>query len=50
MSASQSGRPPRLAVAGAALAVIAGLCTVLPPSARAADTELNVYNWSDYIA
>ena len=50
MSASQSGRPPRLAVAGAALAVIAGLCTVLPPPARAADTELNVYNWSDYIA
>ncbi|HTR09954.1 MAG TPA: polyamine ABC transporter substrate-binding protein [Paraburkholderia sp.] len=40
----------RHAVAIAALAVCAGLTATSSELARAADGELNVYNWSDYIA
>ncbi|MCG5075562.1 polyamine ABC transporter substrate-binding protein [Paraburkholderia tagetis] len=40
----------RHAVALAALAVCAGLTATSSAPARAADNQLNVYNWSDYIA
>ncbi|CAE6764084.1 Putrescine-binding periplasmic protein SpuD [Paraburkholderia domus] len=40
----------RHAIAIAALAVTAGLTSIASPSAYAADTELNIYNWSEYIA
>ncbi|KVF68330.1 ABC transporter substrate-binding protein [Burkholderia sp. FL-7-2-10-S1-D7] len=38
----------RAAVAGTRIAAVTAACTVA--FAHAADTELNVYNWSDYIA
>jgi Spermidine/putrescine-binding periplasmic protein len=37
-------------IAGAALVAITGLLLSCSPPVKAADTELNVYNWSDYIA
>jgi len=40
----------RHAVAGAALLAMTGLSALSATPALAADTELNVYNWSDYIA
>jgi putrescine transport system substrate-binding protein len=40
----------RHAVASAAVLVVGGLAAVSSPAVQAADTELNVYNWSDYIA
>ncbi|CAN0623944.1 putrescine ABC transporter periplasmic binding protein [Burkholderia multivorans] len=40
----------RHAFAAASLAAAAGVTSVASPPAVAADTELNVYNWSDYIA
>ncbi|WP_042300741.1 polyamine ABC transporter substrate-binding protein [Paraburkholderia kururiensis] len=40
----------RHAVASAAVLVFGGLAAFSSPAAQAADTELNVYNWSDYIA
>jgi putrescine transport system substrate-binding protein len=40
----------RHAVAGAALLAAAGITGLSATPAHAADTELNVYNWSDYIA
>jgi putrescine transport system substrate-binding protein len=40
----------RHAVAGAALVVVTGIAALSGTAAQAADTELNVYNWSDYIA
>ncbi|HZZ02213.1 MAG TPA: polyamine ABC transporter substrate-binding protein, partial [Paraburkholderia sp.] len=40
----------RHAVAGAALLAFAGFAALSVTPALAADTELNVYNWSDYIA
>ncbi|MBN3762556.1 polyamine ABC transporter substrate-binding protein [Burkholderia sp. Ac-20365] len=40
----------RHAVAGAALVAVTGIAALSGTAAQAADTELNVYNWSDYIA
>src|SRR5579863_8145658 len=40
----------RHAVAGAALLAFTGFAALSVTPALAADTELNVYNWSDYIA
>ncbi len=40
----------RHAVAGAALLAVMTLFALPAKRALAADTELNVYNWSDYIA
>lgn len=40
----------RHAIAAATLAVTIGLTSLANPSAYAGDTELNVYNWSEYIA
>ncbi|MBV8259902.1 MAG: polyamine ABC transporter substrate-binding protein, partial [Paraburkholderia sp.] len=40
----------RHAVTGAAVLVMTGLSTWSVTPAQAADSELNVYNWSDYIA
>ena len=37
----------RHAFAAASLAAAAGVTSVASPPAVAADTELNVYNWSD---
>ncbi|MFM0610307.1 polyamine ABC transporter substrate-binding protein [Paraburkholderia sediminicola] len=50
MSACDSGRHLRRAVAGAALLAVTSVCVLKTTPALAADTELNVYNWSDYIA
>jgi putrescine transport system substrate-binding protein len=49
MSASHSRRHLRHAIAGAALLAVISLGTPPATPALAADTELNVYNWSDYI-
>ncbi|GLU32711.1 polyamine ABC transporter substrate-binding protein [Trinickia caryophylli] len=43
-------RQLRRAATGAALFTAAACLSALPVSVRAADAELNVYNWSDYIA
>ncbi|TKC92433.1 polyamine ABC transporter substrate-binding protein [Trinickia terrae] len=50
MSVICPGRHLRHAIAGAALLAITSLSASLATPALAADTELNVYNWSDYIA
>src|ERR1700689_957768 len=50
MSACHSGRHLRRAAAGAALLAFTSLAALSVTPAQAADTELNVYNWSDYIA
>src|SRR6201996_9095709 len=50
MSASHTGRHLRHAVAGAALLAVTSFTALSVTPALAADTELNVYNWSDYIA
>jgi putrescine transport system substrate-binding protein len=50
MSASHTGRHLRHAVAGAALLAVTSFTALSVSPALAADTELNVYNWSDYIA
>jgi putrescine transport system substrate-binding protein len=50
MKVNGSGRHLRRATAGTALAAITGLVTLFVTPALAAETELNVYNWSDYIA
>ncbi|MGB8415422.1 putrescine transport system substrate-binding protein [Burkholderia sp. GAS332] len=50
MSACHSGRHLRHAAAGAALLAFTSLAALSVTPAQAADTELNVYNWSDYIA
>ena len=49
MSVSHSGPRSRLAVF-ASLLVTAAVAALTAPLARAVDAELNVYNWSDYIA
>ena len=49
MSVSHSGSRFRRAVF-ASLFMTAAVAAWTAPPARAADTELNVYNWSDYIA
>jgi len=49
MSVSHAGSPFRRAVF-ASLCMTAALAAWTAPPARAADAELNVYNWSDYIA
>ncbi|MFD1560173.1 polyamine ABC transporter substrate-binding protein [Paraburkholderia silviterrae] len=49
MSVSHSGPRFRRAVF-ASLLVTAAVAALTAPLARAADAELNVYNWSDYIA
>jgi putrescine transport system substrate-binding protein len=50
MSVTCTGRHLRHAIAGATLAAITGSFASFATPALAADTELNVYNWSDYIA
>jgi putrescine transport system substrate-binding protein len=50
MSASHTGRHLRHAVAGAALLAVTSFTALSVSPALAADTDLNVYNWSDYIA
>jgi len=50
MSVNCSGLHLRHAIAGAAFAAITGWFTPFVTPALAADSELNVYNWSDYIA
>ena len=50
MSVNCSGRHLRHAIAGAALLAVTSLSASFATPALAADTELNVYNWSDYIA
>ncbi len=37
-------------VAGAVFVAITGILLSCSPPVKAADAELNVYNWSDYIA
>ncbi|MBN3825991.1 polyamine ABC transporter substrate-binding protein [Burkholderia sp. Ac-20384] len=49
MSVSHAGFRCRRAIV-ASLCMTAALAAWTVPVARAADTELNVYNWSDYIA
>jgi putrescine transport system substrate-binding protein len=50
MSVCHSGRHLRRAAAVSALAAVASLAMLSTAPALAADDELNVYNWSDYIA
>ncbi|QCP53954.1 polyamine ABC transporter substrate-binding protein [Trinickia violacea] len=50
MSVNCSGCHLRHAIAGAALLAVTSLSASFATPALAADSELNVYNWSDYIA